>query len=165
MAPLFARLRGSHWRAAALAASVLISVRATDLQAQACASGSGRYTLSVQPQLVAFPIPSLADFETGWIASAPVAIRVRPRGNANFAWALCIRSDDPDMGGYGKPISDLEWRAAGQSAWQAMNGANQLVSTGYKGDEVDVELRIRLDFDRDVPDTYSAVVVFETARL
>jgi hypothetical protein len=30
---------------------------------------------------------------------------------------------------------------------------------------VDVELRVRLDFDRDVPDTYSAVVVFETARL
>jgi hypothetical protein len=165
VALLLARLWGKHWRAATILGSVLTLSGATGLHAQGCASGSGRYTLRVQPQLVAFPIPTLADFETGWIASAPVSIRVRPRGNANFAWALCVRSDDPDMGGYGKPISDLEWRAAGQSAWQAMNGSNQLISTGYKGDDVDVELRVRLDFDRDVPDTYSAVVVFETARL
>jgi hypothetical protein len=162
---LIRRLPGRRWQTAALAATVLTLSGATGLSAQGCASGSGRYTLRVQPQLVAFPIPTLADFETGWIASAPVSIRVRPRGNANFGWALCIRSDDPDMGGYGKPISDLEWRAAGQFAWQAMNGANQLISTGYKGDDVEVELRVRLDFNRDVPDTYSAVVVFETARL
>jgi hypothetical protein len=162
---LIRRRLGRRWRTAALAATVLTFSGATDLDAQGCASGSGRYTLRVQPQLVVFPIPTLADFETGWIASAPVSIRVRPRGKANFGWALCVRSDDPDMGGYGKPISDLEWRAAGQSAWQAMNGANQLISTGYKGDDVDVELRVRLDFNRDVPDTYSAVVVFETAGL
>jgi len=69
------------------------------------------------------------------------------------------------MGGYGKPISDLEWRAAGQSGWQTMHGANQLLATGFKGDDVNVELRVRLDWNRDVPDTYSAVVVFETATL
>ncbi len=160
-----ARLRGRPWLVVAVGAIVLSLIAATGLQAQGCASGSGRYTLRVQPQLVAFPIPTLADFETGWIASAPVSIRVRPRGNANFGWALCIRSDDPDMGGYGKPITDLEWRPAGQSAWQTMTGTNQLMFTGYKGEDVDVELRVRLDFNRDVPDTYSAVVVFETARL
>jgi hypothetical protein len=149
----------------ALGAAVLSLGAATGLNAQGCASGSGRYTLQVRPQLVAFPVPTLADFETGWISTAPVSIRVRPRGNANFGWALCIRSDDPDMGGYGKPISDLEWRPAGQSVWQSMTGTNQLLFTGYKGEDVDVEIRVRLDFDRDVPDTYSAVVVFETAHL
>jgi hypothetical protein len=145
--------------------AILIFVAPTALHSQGCASGNGRYTTKVSPRLVVFPVPSVTDFQAGWVASRAVTVRVRPRGSAQRGWELCIRSDDPDMGGYGKPISDLEWRPLGGSSWQQIQPLNQLLTAGFKGDDVAVEFRVRLDWDRDVPDTYSAVVTFETAKL
>jgi len=157
----------ARWRVARAAAVGVIALAILPVRAagQACTSGDGRYKVKVQPRVVAFPLPSLADFEVGWVLADPMTVRVIPRGKAFRGWELCIRSDDPDMGGYGKPISDLEWRIGGTGAWQPLTSGNQLVAAGYSNETVSVELRARLDWERDVPDTYSAAVTFVSATL
>ncbi|MFO7587906.1 MAG: hypothetical protein R6X22_07500 [Gemmatimonadota bacterium] len=156
------------WRhAPGLALLVLASIGLLPSRAsgQACSSEAGRYRLIVQPRLVVFPVPGIAEFETGWVLADPMSIRVIPRGGGSRGWELCVRSDDPDLGGYGKPISDLEWRLAGQAAWQPISAWNQPVASGFANEIVSVELRARLDWERDAPDTYSAVITFTSAKL
>jgi hypothetical protein len=71
----------------------------------------------------------------------------------------------------GDPVSRRpgRWRTAravaGSGVAQPITLGNRLVAAGYANETVSVELRARLDWERDVPDTYSAVITFVSAKL
>jgi hypothetical protein len=141
--PVFAALTG-------LSCLVLSASAAT---AQACGSGTGRYVVRVQPGLLAFPTPGPEDFAVGWIEHGPVELDVRPRGNANREWVLCLRAESADMGS-GKPISDLQYRRDDQAGWTSIGVGDQVVAWGDRGDRVAVRFRILLDEATDPAGSY-----------
>lgn len=130
---------------------------------QACGSGTGRYVVRIQPGLLVFPTPTPDDFATGWIVHGPVELSVRPRGNANRPWVVCLRADSPEMGG-GKPISDLQYRPAGQSSWAPLTPGDHLVAEGDRGESITLEFRILLDEATDPAGSYRADYTVTAAR-
>ena len=95
----------------------------------ACDTGSDRSKADVAPDPVVFPNPTGMDFFVGWVMSGTVTVRVNPRGRTK-SWTLCLASDDLNMGGYGKPVSDLEWQVEGAGGTKQIDGANQVVLQG-----------------------------------
>jgi hypothetical protein len=132
--------------------------------AQSCGTAAGRFTLRLDPGLVTFPDPGPDDFAIGWVEAAPLLINVRPRGTVNRPWVLCLRADTPDMGGYGKPISDLQFRRDGQSAWTAMRLSDQLLAQGDRGEDITLHFRVMIDESVDAPGLYRADYTATAAR-
>ncbi len=136
------------------ATAVGILLLAAPAPAQVC-SGSGRYTVRLQPGLLVFPTPTPDDFAAGWIEHGPVVLNVRPRGNRNRRWVVCLRADSPDMGN-GKPISDLQYRRSDQTVWTPMAPGDQLLAQGDRGSRITLQFRIILDEATDPAGFYSA---------
>jgi len=146
---------------AATLASILSPPEAA---AQICGSGIGRYVVRIQPGALVFPTPVPDDFAVGWIEHGPVELDIRPRGNANRPWVVCMRADSPDMGG-GKPLSDLQYRADGRGAWTSMTPGDRLLAQGeQKKGRVTLQFRILLDAAADQPGTYRVDYTVTAAR-
>ena len=138
----------------------LILLLAGNAAAQAaCDTGSDRSKVDVAPDPVVFPNPTGMDFFVGWVMSGTVTVRVNPRGRTK-SWTLCLASDDLNMGGYGKPVSDLEWQVEGAGGWTPVDLANQVVLQGAGRSSVSLRFRALLFADRDAPGSYDAVLRF-----
>ncbi len=132
----------------------------------ACETGSDRSKVDVAPDPIVFPNPTGTDFYLGWVMSGTVTVRVNPRGGGrDRSWVLCLASDDLNMGGYGKPVSDLEWQVEGISGWTPVDLANQVVLQGSGRSNVLLRFRALLFAERDVPGTYDAVLRFTAKKL
>ncbi len=122
-----------------------------------CAPGQDRVQLRVFPGAIVFPSPGPADFSTGWIESSPVRIRIRGAGKET--WTLCLRSEDPDLGG-GKAVGDLQWRVEGESSWHPLSLTDQPVVPGLGNDDVQLLFRVLLDWASDPPGDHGTLVAF-----
>lgn len=159
---------GSGWSRANLVASAtifpaLLGLTPSAGAAQSCGSLSGRFVVRVQPGLLAFPSPTPDDFAAGWIEHGPVQLNVRPRGNRNRPWVVCMRADSPEMGG-GKPVSDLEYRRSDQASWTAMTMGDQRLAQGDRGENISLQFRIRLDAATDPAGSYRADYTVTASR-
>lgn len=129
----------------------------------AVAAQGGNFGVTVTPTAAAFPTPTSMDFDGGYVDAAPLDVDVtsRPRQRT---WDLYIRSTDPDMGGYGKPVSDILWRLDGMSTWVALDAIDQVVVSGQGDQTVRVHFRVRLDWASDVPGDYFTGLTFTAVR-
>lgn len=116
------------------------------------------------PGAAGLPPPVTADFEVGRVEYAgTVELVVRPK-NSNKTWYLYVRTDDADLGGYGKPVDDLLWRVDGAGPWRSVDAVEQLVATGKDDDSVLLDVAMALDWSLDVPDTYAGDLVFRVTH-
>lgn len=141
---------------ARLVASIaLIALFPVEGRAQSC-TGAGSYVVWVRPALIQFPAPSSADFDAGWLEAPVAEVRVTPRGAASQGWEVCLRAESATMGGYGKPISDIEFRQNGTGPWVPLSSSDQLLASGDRGASVQLQFRVALDWTEDVPGQYAA---------
>lgn len=162
----FVLRRAKFGRAAVVRMTIVmacVAFTSSAAAAQSCGSLSGRYVVRVQPGLLAFPSPTPDDFAAGWIEHGPVTLNIRPRGNRNRPWVVCMRADSPEMGG-GKPVSDLEYRRSDQATWTAMSTGDQTLAQGDRGERVSLEFRIRLDSSTDPAGSYRADYTVTASR-
>jgi hypothetical protein len=153
-------------RASALVIALFFVVADNAYGQGACQVGSDRPKIDVVPDPIVFPTPGGADFALGWVMSSTVTVRVNPRGGGkNKPWILCLSSDDFDMGGYGKPLSDLEWQVEGAPAWSPVDQVARLVLEGDGRSDIQLRFRALLFSERDVPGTYDAVLRFTARKL
>lgn len=122
----------------------------------------GPLAASVSPAAVAFPAPGVADFENGSVGFDGVTVDVQTRGFV--IWILRIRADDPDLGGYGKPLADLQWRQGG-GAWQSITTGGQVVAFGFTSRTLTLDFRTLLSWASDVPGDYGTGITFEVTSL
>jgi hypothetical protein len=147
-----------RWTALFGAAAALLWTLPAGLAGQ----GPGRLDVDVSPSRVAFPTPGVDDFERGGVRVEGVTVDVQTRGFA--FWILTIRSEDPDLGGYGKPISDLQWRQPGD-AWQPMATSEDVVAFGFTSRQVDLDFRTLLAWEEDSPESYGAGITLQVSSL
>lgn len=151
-------VRSRRWTALLGAAAALLWTLPAGLAGQ----GPGRLDVSVSPSRVAFPTPGVDDFERGGVRVEGVTVDVQARGFV--FWVLTIRSEDPDLGGYGKPLSDLQWRQPGD-AWQPMATSEEVVAFGFTSQQVDLDFRTLLAWENDSPDSYGAGITLQVSSL
>lgn len=145
---------------AALAfAALLVLPQAAMGQGRRPGTGRARVRVSLSQTVFTFPAPGVADFDAGWVDGAGLVVSVLPRRNQG-PWELRIRAAGPDMGGYGKPVSDVLWRTAGSSSWTPLAGTDQAVIQGTGDQTVILFLRLRLDYAMDEPGAYTADLSF-----
>lgn len=144
-----------------LVMTALLAALLASTPAVARAQGSVRAT--VTPAAVLFPAPGPADFDAGYIDSAPVDIDVQSRP-ARFSWELVLRAAAADMGGDGKPAADVLWRRDGAGSWQPLSTADQLVAAGTGDQPVRVYFRVLLDWAFDRPGDYALALTFTALR-
>lgn len=158
-------------RARALVPAIVVLLAGLALPGGALAQGggppggaAGRLDVALSTASVAFPTPAVADFDGGFIdhPGILVSVKVRPKGGP---WELRIRADDPTMGGYGKPLSDLLWRVDGSTVWTAITGTDQAVTQGAGDQDVTIYFRLRLDWAVDSPSAYAAGLTFTAVPL
>jgi len=138
--------------AGALATLLALPAEST---AQCLHRSGGPYVVTASPTTVALSADG-ADFAAGQVAP-PVTIRVQITPNQSWrTWVLCLRADDPTLGGYGKPIDDLVWRVAGQPSWQSISTAGSIVALGVGTAAVDVQMTFRVDAATDAAGVYGA---------
>lgn len=137
----------------ASAATLAATLSPPQLAAQTCGSSAGRYVVRIQPRVLVFPTPGPDDYAVGWIEHGPVQLIIRPRGRANRPWVACMRGDSPDMG-WGKPLSDLQYRADGQGTWTYMTPGDQHLTQGNRRKRITLRFRILLDEATDPPAAY-----------
>lgn len=147
-----------RWTALLGAAAALLWT----LPAGIAGQGPGSLAVSVSPSRVSFPTPGVEDFERGGVRVEGVTVDVETRGFA--FWILTIRSDDPDLGGYGKPIGDLQWRQPGD-AWQPMATSEEVVAFGFTSRQIDLDFRTLLRWEEDSPDSYGAGIDLQVSSL
>jgi len=116
-------------------------------------------TVTPTPGNVVFPTPGVPEFDAGYVDQSGVTVTVQPRPNKG-PWELLIRSDMPDMGGYGKPVGDILWRLSGSSTWTPLTTTDQIVTQGQDTQDVVIYFRLLLNWANDEPNTYTANIVF-----
>lgn len=116
-------------------------------------------SLALSPANVTFVTPSVAEFEQGWVTFEGVIVEIDARGN--FRWSLEIQATDPDLGGYGKPVSDLLWRTGGSGAWTPLATSGRVLASGRGSARVTVDFRVLLSWSRDRPGTYGTGLMLE----
>ena len=133
---------------------------------QACMPGQpGNHELTIDPAAIAFGSPGVADFEAGWIEfSQVVRVRVRPNFSGGSEWTLCLRSLDPDLGGYGKAVGDLEWRLNKDPGWRSLETVDQPVASGRGNGNVRLLFRVLLSYALDEPGDYGTLLAFTAYR-
>lgn len=109
--------------------------------------------VTLLPPTVVFPSPGEAQFDVGWVEQDGM-IAVEPRNANRPNWQLFIRATAADMGGYGKPVEDVLYRADGASDWVPLSTAPQLLAEGSEPGTITVRFRLRLDWLTDVPGVY-----------
>jgi hypothetical protein len=140
----------------------LLAVVAT-AEAQEC-TGQGRFSIRIRPGSVSFPSPTVADYNAGWLLAPTADVKVRPLGNAKRGWELCLAADSPSMGGYGKPVSDIEFQQDGTGAWIPLTTSDQLLATGDRNRNVTLQFRVALDWAQDAPGYYETDFTVRAAR-
>lgn len=125
-------------------------------------TGQGRLQVDVAPSQIVFPRPGVPEFDAGSVLREGVVVDVEARGFV--IWSLTIRADGPDLGGYGKPLSDLQWRQPGDD-WQPVATTEQVVAFGFGSREIELDFRTLLQWGRDVPGSYGTGLVFEVASV
>jgi len=136
---------------------------ASTAEAQDC-TGNGNYRVGIRPGLIRFPSPTVSDYQAGWLLAPATDIRVRPRRRADRGWELCLRADGPTMGGYGKPVSDIEFRQDGTGTWIPLTTTDQLLAVGNRNRNVVLQFRLALDWALDVPGQYETDITAKAAR-
>lgn len=149
--------------AAAVLAALLVAAGEAAAQGRP-GTGPGGVKVKLSQATVAFPTPGVSDFDTGWVDGSGLVVSVEPRPNQG-PWELRVRADAPDMGGYGKPVTDILWRPAGSSTWTPLTGTDQAVLQGAGDQVVTVFLRLRLDYTVDEPNAYAADLLFYAETL
>lgn len=134
--------------------SILMLLATTSVaEAQDC-TGNGRYRIRIRPGLISFPAPTVADYDSGWLTAPPAEVRVQPQRSVDRGWELCLSADNTTMGGYGKPMSDIEFRQDGTGAWIPLTTADQLLAVGNRTRWVQLQFRLALNWTQDVPGHY-----------
>ena len=128
------------------------------------ASAQGLVRILVAPSVVQFPVPSMVDFEAGYIETGPLEVVIESRPPRR-AWDLYLRAADPDLGIYGKPLADLLWRVEGSQIWQPLTGDDQPIGSGQGDRTLRLYFRIRLDWTTDEPGDYGVGLTFTGIRL
>lgn len=141
---------------------MLLAVVAT-AKAQDC-TGTGRYRVRIQPGLITFPTPTIADYDSGWLMAPVAEIQVRPRRQADRGWELCLSANSPTMGGYGKPVFDVQFRQDGTGTWIPLTTSDQLLALGNRNRNVQLQFRLALDWTQDVPGHYETDFTAKAAR-
>lgn len=145
-------------RIGTIAVLALLGCLGADGAAAQGQSGSARSRVRVDlsQRALAFGTARYIDFDAGYIDAPSMVVSIRPRRNQSGPWELRIQSEAPDMGGYGKPAGDILWRRAGSTTWHSLATTPQVVLQGTGFEEVTLFFRLRLDYARDLPDSYSA---------
>lgn len=128
---------------------------------QACAQGN--VTTTITPLAVVFPTPGVAEFTAGYVDADPVSVEIFSRPQ-RLPWEVQIRSEAPDLGGYGKPATDILWRPDGGTTWQPLTTGDQVVTTGSGDGTVLVHFRMRLDWAYDQPGDYAVSFTITALR-
>lgn len=121
--------------------------------------GPSGVKVKLNQSTVAFPMPGIAEFDAGWVDASAIVVSVEPRNNQG-PWELRIRGETPDLGGYGKPLSDILWRPAGSTSWTSLSGTDQTVAQGVDDEAVTIHFRLRLDYAADLPASYTTDLLF-----
>jgi hypothetical protein len=139
------------WFVAAVVAAVLAAAPR--------GAAAQKVQVSPMPGTVVFNQPTAVDFNAGFIGEPTMALLVQPR-NAKKPWQLFIRAGSADMGGYGKPVSDVLWRTDPSSAWTSLTTSYQQIAQGTGTVVVYLYFRTRLQWSQDVAGTYDALLEF-----
>lgn len=99
--------------------------------------------------------PTSMDFLAGYSVSGTMRVRVNARKNES--WRLELRAASADMGGAGKPTSDVLWRTE-SSAWLPLTLSSVPVVQGQGKAFVTLHFRVRLQWDSDPAGSYSAPI-------
>lgn len=142
---------------------LMLLALASTAEAQDC-TGSGNYRIRIRPGLITFPPPTVSDYQAGWLLAPTADIRVQPRRVADRGWELCLAADSPTMGGYGKPVSDIEFQQDGTGAWIPLATTDQLLAIGDRNRTVTLQFRMALDWTLDVPGQYETDITAKAAR-
>jgi len=145
------RVRARNRRLAATAlllSGLLLTVRGENLAGQ---------SVTVAPGVVELPAPGFLDFERGFVERGDVTVDV---GGLCIA-RLAVRSRDSDLGGYGKPLEDLEWRSSERDGFRPIGTGWAVASDWHFGGfAVDTDWRMALRWRDDLPDRYGAGLEF-----
>lgn len=115
------------------------------------------------PTQVGLPVPGVADYEMGHVQyQGTVELSIVIPGNQS--WIVFVRSDDPDLGGYGKPVGDLLVRRNGVPTWMSASNVEQVLATGNGSQFVQVDVAIALAWSADPPDVYGGTLVFRVRK-
>lgn len=112
------------------------------------------------PTALTLPVPSAMDFEFGLVESLDRVEIVVDTAKPLDDWFVFVHSDDPSLGGYGKPISDLLWRVQGASSWNPIGASEAMVANGQGDTSIFVEVAIALSLSEDPPGLYAGDLVF-----
>lgn len=146
----------------ALVIGSLLALYAAPAAAQGPPADRGRLDVALATAVV-FPTPTVADYDTGWVEHTGFIVSIASRP-ATEPWELRLRANTATMGGYGKPIDDILWREDGSTIWTPLAGTEQMVLQGNGDQDVTLHFRVRLDWSKDSPDTYSAGLSFSAVR-
>ena len=155
------RLRGPLGRL--LPTVLMLLAVVSTAEAQDC-TGNGNSRIRIRPGQIDFPTPTISDYNAGWLLAPTAEVRVQPRRNADRGWELCLRADSPTMGGYGKPISDIQFQQDGTGAWIPLSTSDQLLAVGNRNRTVQLQFRVALDWALDAPGYYEADFTTKAAR-
>jgi hypothetical protein len=151
------RIRGV-WLSALLVGGVLAVPSAGSAQA-------AKVKVQLSQNAVPFPTPGISEFDVGWVESSGIVVTVQPRKKQTNPWQILIRTDDLDMGGYGKPVGDILWRPAGSTTWTPLTNTNQIVAQGTGQQSVTIYFRLRLDYATDIPGAYSLDLALDAEEI
>lgn len=127
------------------------------------AAQQGRITVDLAPASVTFQPPGITDFDTGWIDHPGVTVSVVSRPQ-HVAWELRLHATDAGLGGYGKPLADLLWRQAGSSAWTPLTETDAVLLQTTGDADITIYFRLLLDWEADLPGSYSTGLSLTAAR-
>lgn len=143
--------RSALFRAAALAATAL----AMGTTAPRRAAAQSVWTV---PGTVAIQTPTASDFMAGFSAEESMTLMVLSSGKR--PWRLYVRAASPDMGGSGKPSSDVLWRTPDSGSWAPLSTGFVQIAEGRGFTFITVSFRVRLQWDTDEPGAYDTPVEF-----
>lgn len=119
--------------------------------------------LDIAPVDAQFAMPSHVDFELGWMDHPGFLANVEPRSRNKPNWQLFLAASSADMGGYGKSVQDLLFRPEGSAQWQPLTQNPQLVAEGAGEATVRIYLRVLLNWEADIPGSYSLPLEFSSS--
>lgn len=137
----------------------MLAATAAAIAAAPRGAAAQKVQISLLPGTVVFNQPTSADFNVGFIGEPSMVLLIQPR-NTNKSWQVFIRAGTPDMGGYGKPVSDVLWRTDASSVWTPLTTGYQPIAQGTGNAVVYLYFRTRLQWSLDVAGTYDAPLEF-----
>jgi len=134
--------------------------------------GAAQITLTLTQTPNAFPAPSVADYNAGFVYSPTgilFTVDVVGGGGQKRTTTVTLRSTSATLGG-NKVIGDLEWRRADLPNWTAMGVTDAIPPVETRQVKTSpplnvpwsnqVFLRIKLNWATDTLPTYTAPIVF-----